>query len=243
MSPSRRTALVAGSWFVLTFVFSIPALLLYGPVLDHADYVLSAGADKRIAAGALLEILTIIANVATAVVLFPIVRRQSEAVALGYVTLRVVESAAIAVGIFSVLSVVTLRQDLAATGDGATLTVAGQTLVALHDWTFLVGPQLCAGLGNGILLGYLMYSSGLVPRRMAMLGLIGGPLAFAGGVAVLFGAFDQPSAPLFLLTAVEIAWEASLGIYLIVKGFRPSPILDGEPEQARGAATPAPAVA
>lgn len=242
MNPARRTARIAGIWFILTFVFSIPALLLYGPVLDHADYILGAGADERIAAGALLEILLLVANVATAVVLFPILRRQSEAVALGYVTLRVIESAIIAVGIFGVMSVVTLRQDLAGTGaDGATLTLTGQTLVALHDWTFLLGPQFCAGLGNGILLGYLMYRSGLVPPRLAMLGLIGGPLALAGGVAVLFGAFEQPSAPLFLMTAVEIAWEASFGIYLTVKGFRPSPILD-EAREAPIAATPAPAV-
>jgi hypothetical protein len=242
VNPARRTARIAGIWFILTFVFSIPALLLYGPVLDHADYILGAGADKRIAAGALLEILTVVANIATAVVLFPILRRQSEAVALGYVTLRVIEGATIAVGIFSLMSVVTLRQDFAATGDGATLTIAGQTLVALHDWTFLIGPQLCAGFGNGILLGYLMYTSALVPRRMAMLGLVGGPLAFAGGVAVLFGAFDQPSAPLFLLTAVEIVWEAALGIYLTVKGFRPSPILGDDPEELRVGTTPAPAV-
>lgn len=125
----------------------------------------------------------------------------------------------------SLMSVVTLREDFAgADADSGALNIAGQSLVALHDWTFLLGPQFCAGFGNGILLGYLMYRSGLVPPRLALLGLVGGPLAFVGGVLVLFGAFDQPSAPLFLLTILEILWEASLTIYTIVKGFRPSPI-------------------
>ena len=113
----------------------------------------------------------------------------------------------------------------AAGADSASLNIAGHTLVAFHDWTFLLGPQFCAGFGNGLLLGYLMYRSGLVPRRMAMLGLIGGPLAFIGGVFVLFGAIEDPSAALFAFTAIEIVWEASLAIYLTVKGYRPSPLL------------------
>ena len=118
-----------------------------------------------------------------------------------------------------------MRDDFAGAGD-TSLNLAGHTLVALHDWTFLLGPQLCSGLGNGLLLGYLMYRSALVPRGMAMLGHFGGPLAFIGGVFVLFGAFDDPSAGLFAFTIVEIAWEASLAIYLTVKGYRPSPLLE-----------------
>ncbi len=218
----QRTARIAGLWFIATFAFSIPALLLYGPVLNDADYVLRGGLDARISLGALLEILTAIANIATAVVLFPVVKRVSESLALGYVALRVVESTIIVMGLVSLMSVVTLRDELAAAGSDTSLNVAGHTLVALHDWTFLLGPQFCAGFGTGLLLGYLMYRSELVPRRMAMLGLIGGPLAFIGGVLVLFGAFDQPSAPLFAFTAIEIAWELSLGLYLTFNGFRPA---------------------
>ena len=186
-----------------------------------------AGADKRIFLGAFLEIITVIANIATAVVLFPILKRRSESIALGYVASRVLESTVIVVGLISVLSVVTLRQDIGGAGaaDSHSLVIAGRSLVAFHDWTFLLGPQFCAGPGTGVLLGYLMYTSGLVPPRMALLGLIGGPLAFIGGTLVLFGVFDPGSAPLFAFTALEIAWEASLGIYLIVRGFKPSPIL------------------
>jgi Domain of unknown function (DUF4386) len=230
LSPTRRTALYAGLWFIGTFVFSIPAFLLYDPVLNDADYILSAGSDTRIAFGAFLEILTAIANIATALVLFPILKRVSESVALGYVAVRIVEGTIIVVGLISLMSVVTLREDFAGAGaDSGALNITGQSLVALHEWTRLLGPQFCAGLGNGILLGYLMYKSGLVPRGMAMLGLIGGPLAVAGGIAVLFGLIEPGSAPLFLLTITEIVWEASLALYLTFKGFKPSPILTDEP--------------
>jgi hypothetical protein len=154
-------------------------------VLSDAGYILRGGLDAQISLGAFLEVLLAISNIATAVVFFPVLKRVNEAVALGYVASRTMESAIIVTGLISLMTVVTLRDDFAGAGaDPATLKVAGQTLVALHDWTFLLGPQFCAGFGNGILLGYLMYRSGLVPRRMALLGLIGGPLAFVGGVFV-----------------------------------------------------------
>ena len=222
----QKPGRIAGLWFLATFVFSIPAVLLYDPVLNNANYILGGGLDARISLGALFEIFLAISNIATAVVFFPVLKRVNEAVALGYVASRTIESAIILTGVISLMTVITLRDDLSGTGgDSASLNLAGQTLVALHDWTFLIGPQFCAGFGNGLLLGYLMYRSALVPRRMALLGLIGGPLAFIGGVFVLFGAFDDPSAALFAFTAIEIAWEASLAIYLTVKGYRPSPLL------------------
>ena len=182
MGALQKPGRIAGLWFIGTFVFSIPAALLYEPVLNAADYILGEGLDARISLGALLEVLLAIANIATAVVFFPVLKRVNEAVALGYVASRTIESGIIVTGLISLMSLVTLRNNVTGTsGDTASLDIAGQTLVALHDWTFLLGPQFCAGFGNGILLGYLMYRSGLVPRGMALLGLIGGPLAFIGG--------------------------------------------------------------
>jgi hypothetical protein len=224
MTPTRRTARIAGLWFIGTFVFSIPAVLLYDPVLNDADYILGSGFDTRISLGAFLEVLLAIANIATAVVLFPILKRVNEAVSLGYVALRIVESTIIVIGLVSLMSIVTLRDELGGAGDPASLEIAGRSLVAFHDWTFLLGPQFCAGFGNGLLLGYLMYKSGLVPPRMALVGLVGGPLAFLGGVLVLFGALDNPSPGLFLVTAPEIIWEAFLGIYMTFWGFRQSAV-------------------
>ena len=226
MEALQKPGRIAGLWFIGTFVFSIPAVLLYDPVLNDANYILGGGLDARISLGALLEILLAISNIATAVVFFPVLKRVNEAVALGYVASRIMESAIIVTGLMSLMTVVTLRDNFGGTNaDSASLNIAGHTLVALHDWTFLLGPQFGAGFGNGILLGYLMSKSGLVPRRMALLGLIGGPLAFVGGVFVLFGAIDNPSTALFAFTIIEIVWEASLAIYLTVKGYRPSPLL------------------
>jgi hypothetical protein len=223
----RRTSLIAGIFWAFTFIFSIPALYFYDPVLNHVNYIVGAGADTRVAVGALFEIILVISGIASAIVLFPILKRQNEAAALGYVASRIFESTIIAVGTISVLSVVTLRQDIGGAGaaDSGSLIIAGRSLVAIHKWTFLLGPAFCAGLGNGLLLGYLMYTSGLVPRRMALLGLIGGPLAVATAIAVLFGAYDQTSAINFVFTVPEILWEASLTLWLLFKGFKPSPIL------------------
>lgn len=226
MNPDRRTALYAGLWFIGTFVFAIPGGILHLPVVDDARYVIEAGSDTRVALGSFLEILTAIAGIATAVVLYRIVRRASESIAIGYVALRIVESTLIIVGLISLMAVVTMRQDFAgATGADPELYVTvGKGLVAIHGGTSLLGPAFCAGFGNGILLGYLMYRSGLVPRPWAIFGMAAGTLAFATATAVLFGAYEQGSGPSVFLTLPEVVWEAFLGIYLTFRGFRPSPI-------------------
>jgi hypothetical protein len=233
LSPRERgIARIAGVLFVITFVTSIPALFLYSPVLNHIGYITGAGANTRVLLGAFLELILIIANIGTAVVLFPILKRQSEPLALGYVTARVIESVFIAVGILSLLAIVTLRQDLAGGGsDPATLTTIGRSLVAIKNWTFLLGPGFVVGIGNGLMLGYLMYRSGLVPRRLAMLGLIGGPLVCASGIAVLFGGIERGGTGQFIATIPEFVWELSLGIYLIVNGFKSSPTTAGNTRQ------------
>jgi len=226
-SQARRIGRAVGILFIITFITSIPALLLYGPVLNQTDYIVGGGADNQILLGAALELLLIVANIGSAVVLYPVAKRQSEAAALGFVTARIVESVFIAVGILSVLAVVTLRQD------GTGTVAVGEALVAVKDWTFLLGPGFVVGIGNGVLLGYLMYRSGLVPRRMAMLGLVAGPLVCASGFAVLFGVFAQGGMGQVLATVPEMIWEASFGIYLAVKGFRQAPILLGAADRDR----------
>jgi len=236
MDPLRRSSLIFGLFFAGTFIFSIPALPFYEHILHDPGYILERGFDPRVSTGAVLEILLAICNIATAIVIFPLVKRVRETVALGYIAVRIVESVMILAGVISLMSVVTLRAVVPPQADTEVLTMAGRVLVAFHDWTFMLGPQFCAGLGNGFLLGYLMYRSGLVPRRMALLGLVGGPLAFLGGVLVLFGVLEQMSVGLFALTALEIVWELSLILYPLARGFR-TPDVSGEPTvQARGAA-------
>jgi len=224
MNP-QKIARVFGSLYLITFFTSIPAFFFYAPVLDDPRYILGGGgADNSVAFGALLELLLIIANIGTAVVLFPILRRQNEILALGYVTARIVECTFIAVGILSLLTLVTLRQEAAAGADAASLLTAGKSLVALHDWTFLLGPGFVVGIGNGLILGYLMYTSALVPRGMAWLGLIGGPLIIASGLGVLLGVIEAGGVVQGIATIPEFFWELSLGIWPIVRGFNPSAI-------------------
>src|SRR3954451_1404444 len=144
-SPEQQQrARIFGVLFALTFVTSIAGLLLYDPVLNDANYIVANGADTRVQLGALCEIFLAISNIGTAVALWPIVRRQSETLALSYVASRTVESIVIVVGAISLLTVMTLRQDFAGAGaDAGTLTVAGKSLLAFHDWTFLLGPGFC----------------------------------------------------------------------------------------------------
>jgi len=240
---NQRRARTFGVLYLITFATSIPAALLYRPVLDDpVGYIASAGHDKRILFGALLELLLIVANIGTAVVIVPIVRRQSEELAIGYVTARLLECTFILVGIVSVLGIVTLRNQAAGASEG---TVA-YTLAAIKDWTFLLGPGWVVGWGNGLILGYLMYRSGLVPQRLAWLGLVGGPLIIVTGTAIMFGG-NHPSSTLHGVQAVatipEFLWELSLGVYCTVKGFRPSsPLLAAESAEQRVGAAPAPAV-
>jgi hypothetical protein len=229
-AEERSAALITGVLFLATFVTSIAAVLLYDPVINDTGYISGGGSDTRVALGAFMELLLIIANVGTAVVLYPILRRQSESGALGYVTARLVECTFIAVGIVCLLSVVTLRKDLAGgDSEAATLDTVGRSLVAVRDWTFVLGPGFVVGVGNGLLLGYLMYASGLVPRPMAMLGLIGGPLICISGIAVVLDVIERGSTAQGIATIPEFFWELSLGIYLAVKGFKASPILSGGP--------------
>ncbi len=225
MNSDQRTARVAGVLFLITFATSIPALYLFQPVLDDpAAFVAGTGGDNNaVFFGAFLELLLIVANVASAVVLFPVLKRQNEMLSLGYVTARLMESAFIAIGLVSVLAVVSLQED--ATPDAGAVAVA---LAAIKDWTFLLGPGFIVGIGNGLILGYLMYTSELVPRRMAVLGLVGGPLICISGIAVLLDVIEPGSPGQAIATIPEFLWELSLGIYLTFKGFRPSsPILAG----------------
>src|ERR687894_795368 len=214
MADDQRHARLFGVLFVITYLTSIPAVLLFQPVLDDpAGYIAGGGNDTQIHLGAFLEFLLILANVGTAVVLYPIARRQDELLAIGYVAARIIECVFLAGGIIFVLGVVSLRQDSPDAGDLAV------SLAQLKDWTFLFGPGLVVPVGNGLILGYLMYRSGLVPRRMTWLGLIGGPLLLIGQIGVLYD-WWEPTSAAGLLVAPEFFWELSLGIYAAVWGFR-----------------------
>lgn len=224
MDPMRKTALAAGLLYLATFVFSIPALGLYDNVVNNPDFVVGAGNDDGVLWGALIEVITALAGIGTAVVLYSVVKRYGRTGALGFVTSRVLEASMIFVGVVAVLSVFTLRQDVSGT-DAAGAVAAARSLVAIKEWTFLLGPGLMAVV-NALCLGTVLYRSRLVPRIIPTIGLAGAPILFASFAATLFGAYDQVSSPA-LLAALPIAvWEFSLGVWLTVKGFTNSTTTD-----------------
>ncbi|NES13947.1 MULTISPECIES: DUF4386 domain-containing protein [Micromonospora] len=218
MDVLRRTSLAAGGFYVMTFV-SIPTLALYGPVHDP-DYIAGTTSETPVVIGGVLEVIVALAVIGTAVVLYPVVKRQGEARALGFVGARVLEAAGILVGVASLLTVVALRPA------GADALVTGQALVAIYDSIFLLSQGFIPAV-NALLLGSLLYQSRLVPRVLPVLGLVGAPLLVVSDAGILFGLWDRLS-PVAAIAAIPIAmWEFSLGVYLIVKGFRAAPVTAG----------------
>jgi hypothetical protein len=222
MKRFRTTARVAGILFLISDVTSIIGLALYQPLLKHTDFATSTGANTNsILAGAFMEILLAISVAGTAIALYPVLKKQNESLALGYVIGRAAEATIITVGILSLLTVLTLRSGYlvnvaADTGTYITITSA---LVALHDWTFLFGPNIILAI-NATILGYVLYKSKLVPRAIALLALIDGPILFLSGISVLFGAYSQTSPFAALLALPMLAFEVSFALYLILRGFK-----------------------
>lgn len=213
LSSLRRISLAAGVLYLLTFV-SIPTLALYGPIRG-ANFILGSGSDSPVLVGNLLELIVALAGIGTAVVLYPVLKRENEGMALGLVSSRVLEAGTIFAGVMFLLTVVAMRQSSA----GAEALVISRTLVTMYDRMFLIGQSFMPAI-NDILLGVLLYQSRLVPRGLAIIGIIGGPVLLAGDFFVLFDFIGQRD-PLIALTAVPVAlFELSLGIYLVVKGFR-----------------------
>jgi len=220
MDSLRKTALVAGVLYLLTFV-SIPTLGLYGPVRG-ANYILGAGPDTGALVGALLEIIVALAGIGTAVALYPVLKRQNEGVAMGFIGSRTIEGATTFAGVGCLLTVVSLRQ----AGAGADALATSHALVSMYDRMFLIGQSFMPVVDD-LLLGFLLYQSRLVPRVLPLIGIVGAALLVASDIAVLFGLIGQRAAPAALAALPVALFEFSLGVYLVVKGFKPSPITAG----------------
>jgi uncharacterized protein DUF4386 len=225
VTSTRKTALAGGVLYLITFI-AILRLVLYGPVLNDPGFIVSSGSNTAPQWAAVIETIVALAGIGTAVALFPVVKRQNEAFALGFIASRIVEAGIIFVGIISLLSIVTLRQNLgaAAGAEAATLVTIGQSLVVIQNWTFLFGQTLMPGV-NALLLGYLMYRSGLVPRVIPALGLIGGPLMISSVLGQIIGINEQYSVWSGIALIPIFVWELSLGLYLTFKGFKPVAIV------------------
>jgi hypothetical protein len=235
MTSLRKTAFVAGLLYLITYL-AIPTIALYGPVLSDPAFIVSSGSDTGVLWGAVLELIVAFAIVGTGVALFPVLRRENEGVALGFVTSRLFEAGVITVGILSLLSIVTLQQEVGATADAGSLVIVGQSLVATHDWSFLIGQTLLPGV-NALLLGSLFYRSRLVPRVIPLMGLIGGPLLISSAIGQVIGINEQYSAWSAIAVLPIFLWELLLGLWLVFKGFRTVPVI--APEGREQAIAPA----
>ena len=226
---TRKYAFATGLFYLITFAASIAALFYFlTPVLDDPDYIVSAGADTRVIVGCLLDAVNAVACVATAVAFYPVGRRLSESLALGFVTTRMFEAAVIMVGVVSLLAVVSLRQEVAGTPAAESLTTTGHALVAIRDYTFQFGPNVSAAL-NALMIGTILYRSRIVPRVIPAMGLLAVVPLLAASVATILGLTEQGSVWFAPGGALIFVWELSLGIYLVVKGFKPSPLTAAAP--------------
>jgi hypothetical protein len=234
--PTRRAATIVGWLFIVTYVTSITAKVAFYPPLFDGNYVTGPGQDTRVLWGALFEAILIVANIGSATAMYTVMKRRHPNLALSYVTARVMESVFIAVGILAVLTLVTVRQDYAAAGDqsAAGLAVVGNAFLAMQEWTFNLGPAFVVGVGNGCILGWMMFRTGLVPRRLALLGLVGGTLIIVSGSAAVLHLIEPGGAIQTLSAAPEFFWELGLGLYLVVKGFKTpaADVADGTGQQA-----------
>lgn len=222
LAEDQRLARLTGLLFLITYATSIPAALsFYMPALSDPAFVLAGGFDRGVSWGALLELLLILANIGAALTLYPVLRRRFEVLSLGYVAARITESVFIALGIVALMALNTLRLN-AGGADEVSLVVAGRSLVAVHDWTFRLGPGVVVGVGNGLILGWMMWRTRLVPRAISVLGLIGGPALLIAGAAMVFGAIELGSTAQIVATIPEFFWKLSLGLWLLVKGFNPA---------------------
>ena len=223
MDPMRRISLAAGVLYLVTFAASIPQLKLFADVIDSDNYISGGTSNTSLLCGAWLEVITAAAGIGTALALYPLGKRVSQTAALGFVASRIVEAALIIVGVVCLLSVVTLRSEFAgaAGAQSDALLVTGRALVAMRQWTFLLGPGVIAGV-NACFLGYVMYRSRLVPRVIPTIGLVGAPMILISATATLFGVWDQISPAGALFGAPIAIWEFSLGVWLTFKGFKPT---------------------
>jgi len=242
MTSFRKTALVGGILYLVTFVGSIASALIVGPALNDPAYILGAGADQQIGLAGILELVNVFALVGCGIAFFSVVRRVHEGLAIGYLATRLFEGAIITVSVIGLLSIVTLHQQVAAGADGKALTPVAAALVAVRNWAILLGSNMAPF--NALMLGTALYRARLVPRAIPALGLIGAPILIAWVAAKILGLSEPGTAFHTFAVAPFFFWELALGLWLTFKGFNnDSPIAIaerarlGQSETARSAGT------
>jgi hypothetical protein len=236
MTSFRKTALVGGILYLVTFVGSIASAILVGPALNDPAYVLGAGADQQVGLGAILELVNVFALIGCGIAFFSVVRKVHEGLAIGYLATRLFEGAIIAMSVVGLLSIITLRQQVAAGADGESLAPVATALAAFRNWAIALGSNMAPF--NALMLGTALYRARLVPRWIPALGIIGAPILITFVMGLILGVAHPGT--LFHLVAVLpfFIWELVLGLWLTFKGFNESsPIAIAEQSrEAKGSA-------
>ncbi|MDI6033720.1 DUF4386 domain-containing protein [Flavobacterium sp. LB2P84] len=221
MNSIRKNAIIVGVLFILAAVSAIIGLALYQPILNDPDFIIKGAANNtQVIWGAFFELILAFSVIGISYMMYPILKKKNENIAIGYVCFRLLEGTIVVIGIISLLSLVTLNQDFSKVSNQnvSSFLIAGKLLVAVHNWTFLFGPNFALGPST-LMMSYFLYKSKLVPRYISIFGLVGGPLIFTSAVLVMFGVFLQVSVWGAILAIPVFAYEMSLAIWLIVKGF------------------------
>ena len=228
MDSDRRIGIVVGALFIVATVGSILGSVALGSVLDGPDYLVNVAAhESRVILAVLLFLVAASSAFATAFLLFPILRRHSEGLAAGYVGIRGFENVFYVAGVVGLLIMLTVSQtDAVGTTGASDLPSMGAALLALHDWSVLIGTLIFFALGS-LTINYVLYRSGLVPRWLSLWGIVGAVLVFSYGLLGILGVDTGLGSP-FMLLAMPIALqEMVFAVWLIVKGFnRPAVQLD-----------------
>ncbi|MFD0050670.1 DUF4386 domain-containing protein [Actinomycetes bacterium NPDC127524] len=225
MGFSTRTASrIAGILFIIAAITAILGVIFYKPILNDSNYLIQGPAHSNLVVlGALMELVLVVSAVGTATVMFPFLKKYNKTIAIWHVCFRFMEAIIITVGVISVLSLLTLSEHYIAAGasNPASYQVSGILLKAVHDWTFLLGPNFFLGI-NTMMYSYIFYKSKLVPRFISILGMSGSVLIFLAAVLEMFGVIDQVSAWGGILAVPVFANEMILAVWLITRGFNTS---------------------
>ena len=224
MNANRDIAIFVGVLYILAAVTAIIGFALYQPILNDPLCIINGTSnDTQVVWGAFNELILAFSIIGISVLMFPIINKENESLAVGYVCFRLLEAILIIIGIICLLSIVTLSQEFAkeVAPNLSSFLTTGYLLVTIHNWTFLLGPNLALG-SSTLMMSYFLYDSKLVPRFISVLGLAGGFLILACALLVLFGVFLQVSTWGAVLAIPVFAFEMSLAVWLIVKGFNSS---------------------
>ena len=228
MNTYRKTAISVGVLFIIGTVAGMISLGVFtDPILGAPNYLAGVSANEaKVIMGALLELVMGVALVGMALAVYPVLKKFSAPLAIGYFGARIVELVIYIIGVVSLLTLVTLSQEFAGAGDpsAAYFQITGTLLLAVRDWGGHAVLDVAVFPLGALILNYVLYRARLTPRWLSAWGLVGAVLYWTAGLLVLFELITP-------LETIHIALQAPLGVqemvlavWLIVKGFNPSAI-------------------